>query len=126
MRTLAPPTGVVGIKSGSRIVISWNSDPYAKQYEVDLSTNGSFTTTIESRHVDGLAWAPDVDPTKSANRGTLYWRVAAVDQGGNLSPFASSRFVAPHSKHCVASKRKQHRRAKQCSRPRKSRKKSHG
>jgi hypothetical protein len=125
VRTLAPPTGVVGVKAGSRIVISWNSDPYAKQYEVDLSTNENFTSTIESRRVDGLGWAPDVDPKKSANRGTLYWRVAAIDQGGNLSPFASGRFVAPHHKVACTKKKKKHSKLKKCV-VRKPAKKKHG
>jgi hypothetical protein len=114
VRTLAPPTGVVGVKAGSRIMISWDSDPYAKQYEVEFSTSESFTSTIESHRVDGLSWAPDIDSTKAANRGTLYWRVAAVDQGGNLSPYATGRFVAPHHKAACTKKKKKHSKAKKC------------
>jgi hypothetical protein len=91
----AAPTGVSGVKSGSRIVIAWNPDAYAKEYEVQISTSDTFRSTIESRRVQGTSWAPDIDLTQPANRGTLFWRVAAKDQQGNLSPFATGSFVAP-------------------------------
>jgi len=107
VRTLAPPTGVVGTKAGSQILISWSPDQYAKQYEVDFSTSETFSTMIESHRVDGLGWAPDIDLTQPANRGKLYWRVAAVDQGGNVGQFASGSFVPPRrATHCVAKRDK--------------------
>jgi hypothetical protein len=107
---LAPPTGAVGIKSGSRIVISWNPDPYAKEYEVAISTSDTFTSTIESQRVDGAAWAPNVDLGVAANRRTLYWRVAARDPGNNVGPYASGSFVPPKAKRrCVVKKVKRHK-----------------
>ena len=73
-------------------------------------------------------WAPNVDLTQPSNRGKLFWRVAAIDQGGNVGPFASGAFIPPprpavrctakrassaaakarkkKTKQCVASKRK--------------------
>jgi hypothetical protein len=103
VRTLAPPTGALGTKAGSRIVISWNTDPYAKEYKAEVSTTESFSSTIDSDRVDGLSWAPSVDLTQTSNRGTLYWRVAAVDQGSNVGPYATGRFVPPKRK-CVVKK----------------------
>jgi hypothetical protein len=103
VRTLAPPTGAAGIKSGSRITISWNPDQYAREYQVDFSTNETFSSTLESRRVDGLGWAPDIDLTQPRNRGRLFWRVAAVDQGGNVGPSATGSFIpSPHSVGCAA------------------------
>ena len=102
---LAPPTGVIGIKSGSRIVISWNPDQYAKEYEVDISTSDTFSSTIESRKVGGSSWAPNVDLSLPANRGALYWRVAAVDPGNNVGAYATGSFVPPKPKaKCVVKK----------------------
>jgi hypothetical protein len=130
VRTLAPPTGVLGTKVGSRIVITWNPDPYAKQYEVALSTSETFNTTIESKRVDGLGWAPNVDFTQASNRGKLFWRVAAVDQGGNLGPFATGAFIPPPrpAARCIAKRAsKSHKKkAKQCAAPKRKRaKKKH-
>lgn len=101
--TVAPPTGVRGVKAGSRIVISWNPQAYAKQYEVAISTNERFNPTIEAHKVTQTSWAPNVDLTKAANRGTLYWRVAAVDGLGNVGPYATGSFVPPKPK-CVVKK----------------------
>ena len=36
MRTLAAPSGALGVKAGARTLISWNPDPQAKQYQVDI------------------------------------------------------------------------------------------
>jgi hypothetical protein len=104
VRTLAPPTGVLGTKAGSEILITWNPDPYAKQYEIDLSTSETFNSTIESKRIDGLGWAPNVDLTQPSNRGKLFWRVAAIDQGGNVGPFATGAFIPPQrpAARCVA------------------------
>jgi hypothetical protein len=137
LRTLAPPTGVSGVKAGSRITIAWNPDPYAKQYEVDFSTNENFNSSIESRRVDGLGWAPNIDLTKPANRGKLFWRVAAVDQGNNLGPFATGVFIPPRprascsakraSADATASKAKRKQRVKRClASKHKQTKKKHG
>jgi hypothetical protein len=95
--TVAPPTGVSGTKSGSRVVIAWNPDPFAKEYEVDIATSDtfSFSSSIDNRRVEGTSWAPDIDFTRPANRGTLFWRVAAIDERGESGPFAEGQFVAP-------------------------------
>jgi hypothetical protein len=102
---LAPPTGALGTKAGSRIVISWNPDQYAKEYEVDISTSDTFSSNIESRKVGEASWAPDVNLSLPANRGTLYWRVAAADPEGNIGPYATGSFVPPKPKaKCVVKK----------------------
>jgi hypothetical protein len=95
VRTFAAPTGATGVKAGTRIVLSWNPDLAAKQYQVDLSTTSGFSNTIDSRKVDGTSWAPDIDFSQAQAKGTLYWRVAAVDQGGNVGKFAGGSFAGP-------------------------------
>jgi hypothetical protein len=119
--TMEAPTGVSGVKTGSRIVISWSPEAYANEYAVQIATTDTFSSPIESRHIQTANWAPDVDFTKPANRGTLYWRVAGVDNQGNVGPFTEGRFVAPRkvtrakcskhahkSKSCAAPKHKKH------------------
>jgi phospholipid methyltransferase len=95
----AAPAGATGTKAGSRVVISWRPDPVAREYEVQVATSDTFTfaSTIESERLDGVSWAPDVDLSVPANKGTLYWRVAAIDVRGNLSPFAMGSFLAPRT-----------------------------
>jgi large repetitive protein len=110
-RTMPPVTGVSAVKSGSRVVISWAPDPYANRYEVELSDTETFRRKLEARRVDGPAWAPDLDPKNKATRGTLYWRVAAVDKHGNVGPSVSGAFGArKHKARCTAKHRRKGRR----------------
>jgi hypothetical protein len=114
--TLGPPPGAAGEKSGARIVINWQPEPYAREYEVQLSTTNTFATTIESHRTEQAGWAPDVDMRKKENQGTLYWRVAAVDNRGNFGPYAAGSFVPPKPKaKCVKKKVKRgHKTVKVC------------
>jgi hypothetical protein len=95
VRTLAPPSDAVGTKAGGRTLIYWNPDPYAKEYKVEVSTTESFSSTISNDRISALSWAPNLNLTEASNKGTLYWRVAAIDQGDNLGPYATGTFVAP-------------------------------
>ena len=107
---LAQLTGALGTKAGSRIVIC-DPDQYAREYEVAISTTDTFSSTIESRKVDEDSWAPDVNLSLLANRGTLYWRVAAVDPEGNIGPYTTGSFVPPKPKvKCVVKRSKRARR----------------
>jgi hypothetical protein len=102
--TLAPPRGARGAKSGSRLLISWNAESDAKQYQVEVSPTNGFRRRIASQRVDGTSWAPDIDLSKKQYRGTLYWRVAAVDAGGNVGSFASGVFGGSRSRACPSSR----------------------
>jgi hypothetical protein len=91
VRTLTAPTGARGVKSANRLVISWSPDAAAKQYEVDLATSDGFARILESHRTDNTSWAPLVKLTAAQQRGPLFWRVAAIDGGGNLGSFASGK-----------------------------------
>jgi hypothetical protein len=103
IRVISPPAGARGVRSGSRIVISWNPDPGAKQYRVEISTTDAFGTTVASDSTDNTNWAPDIDAATQAKL-PLYWRVAALDQGGNTGAFATGVFQPPR-RGCVSTKR---------------------
>jgi hypothetical protein len=89
---LSAPRNVRGIKTGSRLLITWQPEPDAKQYEVQIGTTSGFTSLIETHRVDGTTWAPNIDLSKKRNRGTLYWRVAPVDQRNGVGSFTSGTF----------------------------------
>lgn len=112
--TLQAPSGTYGVKTGSRLLISWDPDPAAKQYEAQVSTTDGFSTTVDSHRTDNTSWAPyNVNLSSARNRGRLYWRVAAIDQGGNVGAFATGSFgkARPAPRHkCAAPHRKLERR----------------
>jgi hypothetical protein len=124
--TLPAPRGARGAKSGSRLLISWSAEPDARQYQIEVSTTNGFRRRIASARVDGTSWAPDVDLSKKQNRGALYWRVAAVDAGGNVGGFASGKFGGSRSRACPSSHGKKTRAKKCASSKRKSKAKRHG
>jgi hypothetical protein len=107
---LAAPQGARGVRSGSRLLVSWNPEPDAKQYEVEISTTSGFSSRVESHRVDGTSWAPNLDLRRKQYRGTLYWRVAPVDQAGGVGSFASGSFTTQRSRAsgCAKSKRSRH------------------
>jgi hypothetical protein len=93
--TLPAPSAARGTKSGSRLLVSWSPAPWAKEYEVQVARSSGFTSKLESRRVAGTSWAPNINRARKRSRGTLYWRVAAVDGGGNVGAFASGAFGKP-------------------------------
>jgi hypothetical protein len=106
---LAAPRGVRGVKTGARLLLTWQPEPDAKQYEVQIARASGFTSLIESHKVDGTTWAPNLDLHNKRNRGTLYWRVAPVDQRGGVGSFTAGTFGGGHASRCYAGKgRKRH------------------
>src|SRR4029077_99546 len=112
------------------IVLAWDPEAYAKEYEVQLSTSDTFSSTIESRRIEQAGWAPNIDLTLPTNRHTLYWRVAPVDNRSNIGPYASGSFVPPKPKaKCVVKKVKQGKKTvKKCvaAKHKTAKKKKHG
>ena len=106
LRTIPSPTGVHATKSGTRIVISWAPDSVAKQYQVQLSTTNGFASSVANTTTDNTVWVPQISADTAKQK--LYWRVAAVDQGGNVGSYASGIFKAPPKPH----KHKKHRKHK--------------
>jgi hypothetical protein len=126
--SLGPPTGARGVKTGSRLVISWNPDGAAKQYQVDVSTTDGFSTTMDSHRVDGTSWAPDIDFNLTSNRRQFFWRVAAVDSFGTIGSFATGTFGAaprprPAAKCTTSSAKSKKKQAKPAPRCRPTKKK---
>jgi hypothetical protein len=106
--TMAAPSNAIGTKAGARMVIKWSPAPYAKEYDVEISTTDTFSSTLGSKRIDQASWAPDVNLSVPANRHTLFWRVAGIDNKGNIGPFAEGRFVAPR-RHCTTKRVKRGR-----------------
>ena len=112
---LAAPQGARGVRAGSRVLVTWNPEPDAKQYEVEISTTSGFGSRIESHRVDGTSWAPNLDLRRKQYRGALYWRVAPVDQNGGVGSFASGSFTTQRSRASgCSSKSKRTRHTSRC------------
>ncbi len=94
-RTIGAPTGVAGIKGRGRMLFSWQPEPSAERYRVELSASSSFSKLIDSVTTDHTEWAPTLTRTGFSDGGKIYWRVAAVDEGRNVGAFKLGSFGLP-------------------------------
>jgi hypothetical protein len=106
------------VKAGGRLLMTWNPEPDAKQYLVQIATSDGFTRVIESRKVDGTTWAPNINLHNKRYRGILYWRVAPVDQRGGIGSFTVGTFGGTHAPRCYSGKGRA-RRVASCKKKRK-------
>ena len=94
-RTIPPPDGVNAINKDGRLLISWEPSVMAKKYKVEISASNSFSSIAYSASTENLAIAPSLTNRAFLDGGTLFWRVAVVDEGNNVGGFATGRFKTP-------------------------------
>lgn len=105
-RTIPAPSGIHASKRGTRILVSWKTDPLAKAYSIQLSTTTDFGSPIASDTTDNTAWVPQISATDARLR--LYWRLAAVDQAGNTGAWHTGVFNGRHAKATTKHKAGKH------------------
>jgi hypothetical protein len=94
-RRIATPTGLRTTKSGNHALLSWSPALMAKEYKVQVSTTDSFSRVIEQATTDHTGWAPKMKHAAFRSGEPLYWRVAVVDEGGNVGGYAMTALRAP-------------------------------
>ncbi len=109
-RTFPSPGGIRASKHGVRIVVTWKSDPLAKEYDIQLSTTTGFGSPIASDTTQNNAWVPQISAADAGLK--LYWRLAAVDNAGNVGAWHSGVFNGRHArttkKHKTTKKKHKH------------------
>jgi hypothetical protein len=89
-RHIATPSGISTVKKGKRIALSWAPAPMARQYRVEIAPDDSFSTILERATTANTSYAPRMTSLGFANAASLYWRVAAVDEGNNIGGWATT------------------------------------
>lgn len=97
LRRLVPPAGAKGVRTSSRTLVTWNPDPSATEYRVEVADNDSFSKLIEWAKTQNTSWAPDLTKTAYRRGGRIYWRVAVVDSGDNVGAYKTGSFVLPRT-----------------------------
>ena len=91
-RFMNPPTGARIERDNGALVLDWDpSFGLAKEYRVEFSESSSFRTRLDSKRIDNAGYAPTMSTSGFQNGGPIYWRVAAVDEGGNVGGWASGK-----------------------------------
>ena len=98
-RSIAAPTGEATIApsgTGSApVLLTWNWQPGAATYSVELSSDPSFATSLPADTTETNSYAPTLMPSSQESQllagGSWYWRVAAVDTSGKTGPYSTAK-----------------------------------
>jgi hypothetical protein len=88
-RRIDAPTGASYVNGRHHLLFQWDPNAMVKDYRVQLSTTDSFTTLLENDTTDNTNYAPKLRNHGYENGGSLYWRVAAMDEGRNLGAWTT-------------------------------------
>jgi Carboxypeptidase regulatory-like domain len=92
-RTLSEPGNIRTSRSGTHLLFSWGWKLGATNFRVQISNRQDFSTLIEDVTTDNTSYAPLLTHPYYMNGGTLYWRVAAMDDMRNLGEFAPAQRI---------------------------------
>ena len=95
IRRILPPTNTRAVRTSKRLVFSWNPDQSGKKYRLEVAKDDSFTDKMESVTTPNTSYAPLLDSSGYVDGGKLFWRVAIVDDGGNVGAFARGDLRLP-------------------------------
>jgi hypothetical protein len=82
-RTIGEPGGVKTDSDLTHVLLSWNPRIGVKEYKVQIASTPDFSRTVENVTTDNTSYAPLMTSFGYTRGGTLYWRVAAVDEDRN-------------------------------------------
>jgi hypothetical protein len=102
-RRIATPGNLRVTKANGGALLSWDPAAMARSYRVQVSPTDSFTRVVEQAITDNPSWAPKMLTRAYQGGQDLYWRVAVMDEGGNLGGWATRPLrKAPAAKMTVA------------------------
>ncbi len=83
--SMSAPKNVRTPSLGSGAVFAWDAKVGAAHYQVEVSTHQDFAgPLVEKIQVDSPTYAPLFKNAVYKKGGPMYWRVAAVDDSGNI------------------------------------------
>jgi hypothetical protein len=91
-RSVGEPTGARTDATADHVLFNWDPKPGTKEYRVLVSSREDFSANVEDVRTDNTAYAPVLTQSPYIQGGTFWWKVAAMDEDGNLGDF-----TRPHS-----------------------------
>jgi hypothetical protein len=82
-RTIGEPVNARTDSAKDHVVLSWDPRLGVKQYRVQIASTPDFSRTVENVTTDNPSYAPSMTQYGWNGGGTLYWRVAGVDEDRN-------------------------------------------
>ena len=82
-RTIGEPANATTDSAKDHVLLSWDPRLGVKQYKVQIASAPDFSRTVETVSTDNPSYAPTMTQYGYNGGGTLYWRVAGVDEDRN-------------------------------------------
>ena len=82
-RTIGEPANARTDSNSDHVLLSWDPRLGVKNYRVQISSTPDFSRLVEQATTDNLSFAPTMTRSTYGAGGTLYWRVAGVDEDNN-------------------------------------------
>ena len=92
-RTISQPANARTDATADHVLLAWDPKIGIKQYKVQISSTPDFTQTVESVTTDNTSYAPTMTQFGYNAGGTLYWRVAGVDEDRNQGDWAPAQVI---------------------------------
>ena len=86
-RTIGKVQGLRTQVGRRALVFSWTGKPGVHRYKLQVARTPDFRHNVDSTNADDTVYAPDLGGGYRGG-GRFYWRVAAVDEGGNVGAFS--------------------------------------
>jgi hypothetical protein len=102
-RRIDAPSGGRDVNTPQHMLLSWAPASMAKEYRVQVAATDSFSAPIDTHTVQGTDYAPFLTQPGFRAGGRLYWRVAAVEEGGNVGAWAARPLVLRKAMKVTAS-----------------------
>jgi len=82
-RTMGEPGNAKTDSSKDHVLLSWDPRLGVKEYKLQIASASDFSRTVETVTTDNTSYAPTLTKYGYTSGGTLYWRVAGVDEDRN-------------------------------------------
>jgi hypothetical protein len=105
-RTIPEPAGPHSDGGPDHVLLSWQPRLGVKNYHLQIASRADFAYTVEDVTTDNTTYAPLLSDIGYLKGGSLYWRVAAVDAGGNQGDWTGPQTISllPHMKLSILPK----------------------
>jgi hypothetical protein len=92
-RTISEPVNLHTDSNPDHVLLSWNAKLGVRQYKVQIASSPDFSRRIEDVTTDNTSFAPTMTLGGYSAGGTMYWRVAGVDEDRNQGNWSQTGLI---------------------------------
>jgi hypothetical protein len=89
-KILTPPVRLRAIRGRKSLVFTWASKAAARQYRFQIARHPDFSNMVDSVDTESHVYAPLLTQDDYWKGGRFYWRVAGIDDYGNVGKFTKN------------------------------------